>query len=83
MVLLLHVSSSDELSTSIALSPLIPLAREQLVHLAGLDVAVFWELLWEADLCCLSLVLSLVGPMVVALAVSLVGVHLLLLLLLA
>ncbi len=76
MVLLLHVSSSDELSTSIALSPLIPLAREQL-HLAGLAVAVFWE----ADLCCLLLVLSLVGPMAVALAVSLVGVHLLLLLL--
>ena len=75
MVLLLHVSSSDELSTSIALSPLIPLAREQL-HLAGLAVAVFWE----ADLCCLSPVLSLVGPMAVALA-PLVGVHLLLLLL--
>ena len=76
MVLLLHVSSFDELSTSIALSPLIPLAHEPL-RLAGSAVVVFWE----ADLCCFLLVLSLVGPMAVALAVSLVGVHLLLLLL--
>jgi hypothetical protein len=76
VVILLIVFSSDELSTSVALSPLIPLAHE-LLRLAGSAVVVFWE----ADLCCLLLVLSLVGPMAVALAVSLVGVHLLLLLL--